>query len=108
MEIFGEPDIELLKQGGRSHLFFHRDGSCKHYENSRGKVRLPNTKELSWVLECDDELFLDLLERCMTWDPKKRITAEQTLRHEWILKGLPPHILLHHMNLHNIKDYELP
>lgn len=30
------------------------------------------------------------------------------MRHEWILEGLPPNILVHHMNLHQIKDHELP
>jgi dual specificity tyrosine-phosphorylation-regulated kinase 2/3/4 len=37
-EIMGVPDIDLLRTGGRAHLFFERDGQPKRYENSRGKV----------------------------------------------------------------------
>ena len=71
-------------------------------------MRKPNTKELGWVIECEDETFLDFLNQCLTWNPKERITAPQALRHQWILDGLPPNILIHHMNLHNIKEEELP
>ena len=28
--------------------------------------------------------FLDLITRCLEWDPEKRITPEQALKHEWI------------------------
>jgi dual specificity tyrosine-phosphorylation-regulated kinase 2/3/4 len=107
-EILGVPSIELLRKGGRAHMFFERDGNPKEYKNSRGKVRKPNTKSLDWVLDCDDEKFLDLLTKCLEWDPCKRITSAEALRHEWIIEGLPTNILVHHMNLHHISDEELP
>lgn len=49
-----------------------------------GKVRQPSTKTLSGVLRCPDELFLDLLARCFEWEPAKRLTPEQALRHPWL------------------------
>jgi hypothetical protein len=36
------------------------------------------------------------------------MTPEQALRHEWILEGIPPEILIHHQKLHNITYEELP
>lgn len=108
MEIIGVPEIELLWTGGRAHLFFERDGSPKYYKNSWGKVRQPKTKTLEWVLECEDEKFLDFLKKCFVWNPEEWISPQQALRHEWILDGLPPNIIVHHMNLHGIKDSELP
>jgi len=59
MEVWGLPDIELLSQGQRSHLFFNGDGSPIVYTNSRGKKRLPLTKSLRRVLDWDSKLFLD-------------------------------------------------
>lgn len=89
-------------------MFFNLDGSPIIYTNSRGKKRLPNTKSLRKVLGCDSKLFLDFLKRCFIWDPEKRMTPEEALRHEWILEGIPPAILIHHQKLHNITFEELP
>ena len=36
------------------------------------------------------------------------MTPTTALRHEWILEGLPVHILEHHMTLHNIEEADLP
>ena len=48
-------------------------------ENSRGKTRKPNTKTLNGVLRCKDENFLDLIQKCLQWDPEKRITPVEAL-----------------------------
>lgn len=36
------------------------------------------------------------------------MTPEEALRHEWVLDGLPPQILINHQKLHNIPDNALP
>lgn len=36
------------------------------------------------------------------------MSPEEALRHEWILEGIPPEILIHHQKLHNIQYDELP
>jgi len=108
MEINGLPPIELLRRGKRAHLFFEPDGLPIGIPNSNGKIRLPNTKFLHEVLDCTDESFLDFLERCFEWIPEDRLTPQGALRHEWILEGLPPHILIHHMRLHDIQEEDLP
>lgn len=61
MEILDVPNNEFLKQGGRSHLFFEKDGTPIITQNSKGKRRYPCTKDIQQVLECDDKLFLDFI-----------------------------------------------
>ena len=46
--------------------------------------------------EVPDPSFVNLISRCLEWDPLKRITPEEGLNHEWILKGLPPGVLQQH------------
>lgn len=108
MEINGLPPVELLRRGKRAHLFFDSDGLPIPVPNSKGKIRMPNTKYLHEVLECKDEPFLEFLERCFEWIPEDRLSPHSALKHEWILEGLPPHILVHHMRLHDIQDDDLP
>ena len=36
------------------------------------------------------------------------MSPEEALRHEWILEGIPPQILIHHQKLHDIGYDELP
>jgi len=46
--------------------------------------------------EVPDPEFVNLIARCLEWDPLKRITPDEGLNHEWILKGLPPGVLMQH------------
>jgi dual specificity tyrosine-phosphorylation-regulated kinase 2/3/4 len=46
--------------------------------------------------ENPDPSFVNLIARCLEWDPKKRLTPDEGLNHEWIIKGLPPGILIQH------------
>lgn len=41
-------------------------------------------------------------------DPAKRLTPEEALKHIWVLKGLPPQVLIHHQRMHGIATPELP
>ena len=45
--------------------------------------------------ETPDPSFVNFIGRCLEWDPRKRLTPEEGLCHEWIVKGLPPNIVLH-------------
>lgn len=108
MELLNVPPIDVIAQGTRSHLFFEETGKPKLEPNSRGKIRTPGKKNLAYLIDCDDKVFLDFLTKCLEWDPQKRLTPEQALSHEWILEGLPPQILLHHIRLHDIEMETIP
>lgn len=87
-------------------------GNPRNITNSKGKKRIPNSKELSAALKTTDPLFLDFIKRCLayvlicikymhatanrgrlyffavfSWDPTKRMTPDEGLQHEWILEG---------------------
>lgn len=47
-------------------------------------------------------------QRCLEWDPKKRMTPDEAIKHAWILEGLPAKVLIHHQKLHGIRTKELP
>lgn len=49
-----------------------------------GKVRQPGSKSLWGVLRCQDPIFVDLLEKCLRWDPAERLTPEQAMAHPWM------------------------
>ena len=50
---------------------------------------------MSKLRETPDAQFVNFIARCLEWNPKKRLTPEEGLTHEWIVKGLPPNIVLH-------------
>ncbi|KAJ3045928.1 Dual specificity tyrosine-phosphorylation-regulated kinase [Rhizophlyctis rosea] len=89
MEVKGVPEMGFVERGGRRKLFFDPSGVPRIVPNSKGKKRRPSTKTLAAVLRCNDALFLNFIERCLTWEPEKRMTPEEGLRHEWILAGEP-------------------
>lgn len=62
-------------------------GTARPFVNGKGKRRRPGTKSLASVLKSDDDLFLDFISKCLTWDPDKRLKPQPAMRHPWILAG---------------------
>ncbi|ORY31672.1 hypothetical protein BCR39DRAFT_88840 [Naematelia encephala] len=62
-------------------------GAPRPSVNSKGKRRRPGSKTLAQALKTDDELFVDFIAKCLTWDPDKRLKPQPALRHPWILAG---------------------
>lgn len=59
-------------------------GNPRLVANSKGKKRLPGTRPLYQALKCHDIVFIDFIQRCLHWDPSKRLTPIQALQHEFI------------------------
>jgi dual specificity tyrosine-phosphorylation-regulated kinase 2/3/4 len=83
-EVIGEPLYDFIYTGTRSGLYFNADGTLKPFKNSKGRRRYPNTRPLRSILKGADEEFVELVSRCLKWDPKDRITAEDALKYGWI------------------------
>ncbi|KAF9929187.1 hypothetical protein FBU30_001800 [Linnemannia zychae] len=84
MEIQGVPDRYLIEKSSRKKVFFDQNGNPKLVVNSKGKKRRPGSKTISQALKCSDPLFLDFIQRCLIWDPEKRMKPREGLQHEWI------------------------
>ncbi|XHG09778.1 hypothetical protein AWENTII_012819 [Aspergillus wentii] len=84
MEVFGPPEKHLIEKSTRKKLFFDSLGKPRLTVSSKGRRRRPSSKDLKQVLRCDDEAFLDFLARCLRWDPTRRISPNEALRHEFI------------------------
>jgi len=84
MEALGTPPSGVLEQASRRKNFFDENSQPRLQANSRGKTRQPGAKSLAAVLRCPDSQFMDLIGRCLCWDPAERLTPEQALAHPWI------------------------
>lgn len=105
IELLGMPPQNLLDQGKRTRNFISSKGIpryCNFYTSAegvvlqggrsrRGKYRGPPAeKELRDALKkCDDDAFVDFVRKCLEWDPTKRMTPPEALRHHWLKRRLP-------------------
>jgi len=87
MEILDLPPAELLEVASRRKVFFDSDGEPKLVANSKGRTRTPGSKSLAHTIRCNDEKFLDFMNKCLVWDPDMRISPEEALQHPWIREG---------------------
>ncbi|OHT06294.1 CMGC family protein kinase [Tritrichomonas foetus] len=85
-EVIGLPPKELIKKGPRAKHYFNEDGTLKNFANTKGKKYEVSNKTLRDLAHIKDNDLLDLVEKCLTWDPKERITPDQFLLHPWINK----------------------
>ena len=88
MQVKGEPDVDLLKKCSRRKIFFTDDYKPKLIANSRGKVRRPHDKNLQAMMQSEDPLFVDFVDKCLEWNLSDRFSPEEAIRHQWIKNGL--------------------
>lgn len=88
MEVLGLPPEHIINHASRRRLFFDQKGVPRYVANSKGKKRWAGSKNLAMVLRCTDTQFVDFVSRCLEWDPKKRMTPEEAVRHEWLSSSL--------------------
>ena len=84
MEVLGVVPDTVLAKGTRVNSFFDEGNNPKLVENSRGKKRIPGSKSLKDILRGAEEDFMDLIVKCLEWDPDLRITAKEALKCKWI------------------------
>ena len=88
MEVKGIPPRSMIVLATRRKIFFDDDYRPIQHENSKGKKREPNTKNLKDILKSDDDNFVDFLDQCLEWKVDKRLTPEQAFNHPWIKAGI--------------------
>mmetsp|Transcript_8324 Transcript_8324/g.8219 ORF Transcript_8324/g.8219 Transcript_8324/m.8219 type:complete len:84 (+) Transcript_8324:1252-1503(+) len=82
MATLGTPPIKLIERAYAKSDYFDQNNHPIIKENSNGETFLPSSRPLAEVFEGCDFKFINFLERCLTWDPKNRITAEEGLLHD--------------------------
>ncbi|XP_071637146.1 uncharacterized protein [Temnothorax longispinosus] len=92
MEVLGQPPEHIINHATRRRLFFDQKGSPRCVTNSKGKKRWVGSKNLSLALRCSDMLFVNFVSRCLEWDPKKRMTPDEAMRHEWLTSSSSSHV----------------
>ena len=72
MEVCGPPAPALFDSATQTANYFDETGNfCGSKRNRRAIGSVP----LASMIGCDDAVLLDLIWRCLQWDPKKRITV---------------------------------
>jgi serine/threonine protein kinase len=72
--------------GERWRKFFDEKLNPFIVPNSKGVIRKPLSKDLKKILSTADERYVDLVIRCLEYDPQTRMTPEDALNHPWILE----------------------
>lgn len=88
MEIKGVPPNSILVAATRTRIFFDEEYNPKLCENSRGKTRLPDTKDLFKIISWDDPDFVDFIDKWTEWKLSDRLTPADALHHNWIKQGI--------------------
>ena len=103
IELCNMPPKQVLDQSKRYKHFFTSTGLPKYCQfstsssghvtllpgrSARGRVRgLPGSKSMYIALKGQaDTLCIDFIKKCLEWDPAKRMTPSQALKHPWLLK----------------------
>ncbi|CAG9324629.1 unnamed protein product [Blepharisma stoltei] len=84
MATLGTPPINLIEKAYAKSDYFDQNNLPIIKENSNRETFIPGSRPLAEIFEGCDYKFITFLERCLTWDPKNRITAEEGLLHDWI------------------------
>ncbi|KAG8233489.1 hypothetical protein J437_LFUL013738 [Ladona fulva] len=97
MEVLGSPPSNLLETASRRRLFFDAKDNPRCVTNSRGRQRIPGSKDLASALDCSHAPFVDFIRRCLEWDSRKRMTPQEALNHPWVTSAtgttaIPPSI----------------
>ena len=82
--MLGMPPAELLAPGNRSELYFERT-PAHGWRQVNKEYGEPGSRPLSVVLRGKVEAdALDFIEKCVQWEPAKRMTAAQALQHPFV------------------------
>ena len=89
VEMLGLPPRAMIRDASRAHHYFDQNGQLKSKPSKSGKIYVPNGNTIQAATKIRDRDLLSLIERCLTWVPSERITAQEFLEHPWIKQVIP-------------------
>lgn len=99
MSVLGEPPQSLYENGTQKKNYFDDENKPIVRPNSHGVIHPISSNSISAILmqeaQNDPQIkgLIELVELCLKWDPKERITMKDLLVHPWISRirvKLPP------------------
>lgn len=95
MEYIGKPPENIILSAKKREIFFDEDLLPIKKANSKGKIRIPNTKKFEDFLEGADCDLVDLIKvikyimkKCLVWNPFKRFKPDEALKHKYFSNNL--------------------
>ncbi|OHS99528.1 Dual specificity tyrosine-phosphorylation-regulated kinase 4 [Tritrichomonas foetus] len=82
----GSPPIEMLYDSPRRDHFFDDDFLPIIKPNKRGVLHQVSSKSIVAYLNIDEPLLVDIILKCLRWDPEQRITMAELTNHSWFAK----------------------
>ena len=90
----------MQQNAKKRNKFFNGDGTLINTKKSKSMI--PGNKILYNILGDENKTFIDFIQKCLQWDPEKRLTPKEALEHPWIKPDNPP-ILNKRPSIDNIK-----
>lgn len=84
IEVLGYPKKSILEKSMKYDKFFVND-QLKDDVLNNGKKILPQSLSLRKMIKCENEDFIDLIEKLLEIDPEARITPSKALSHKWVV-----------------------
>lgn len=83
MALLGLPSEHVLARSKRADEFFIGRRPLRTTDR-KGRSHPVGSRSLEDACHNTDPQFLDFVQRCLTWDPKERMTPTEALEHPWL------------------------
>jgi dual specificity tyrosine-phosphorylation-regulated kinase 2/3/4 len=97
MELCGMPPESMIDKSRKKEHYFDTDYSPFLIEDEQlGILRIPQSRILKEAVPCEDQDFLDFIQKCLEIDPETRFSASEAMEHPWIKSALHQSFKNHH------------
>jgi dual specificity tyrosine-phosphorylation-regulated kinase 2/3/4 len=84
LKVIGIPPKWMIDRGKRAEHYFKSNGVPITIANSNGRTYRPCTSSVANETGINDPVLIDLISRCLAWDPADRLTPEEVIQHPWL------------------------